>query len=504
MRRILAAAFILGFAVSVHAGSNALSCEAQYLKASESLQPASCVTLRRAWATYAAGYADSTDEAVEMLAPLASNLKVDALGRCMQRSLPPPFATLDVVVPDGYQEEYKHAKVMVDGRFINFTDPLGQLTLTVKAGRHIVTAVGHDGFSISNQVDLSGRSDGSVTVAWPGDSFTITESRTGALPRDCKDLHLKMFRSNVAEVLDGSSPTSKVMATPSLDHLDAVLLASSGEVEDVTDLFTYEDHAAVTTRCGEMLARIAHPEPWRLLVAGRDAAGRPTAGERRIWLAGTTLRGRVVVEGATEESLTCPTRLYHSGDPEPFFSQTTNGRFQGDSLPAGDYTIRAVHSIGRDGYIGTQTIRLSGDAPIELRLLKFDRGSSPDPIDQPRLPIVALGFTLDEAGHFVPTHFHRNQFWLNDLPSLSAASLAKMKAALRPDQNYLIAEVVDPQGRVVLRTMSGPQMHMLETEKDFFPDLPRTRAKTLRLTGRLPEQTATFDLTELAKLEPKN
>ncbi len=174
MRQALAAALVLAFAASVHAGSSTLSCEAQYLKASESLQPASRLQLRRAWATYAAGYADSTDEAVEMLAPLAANLKVDALARCMQRSLPPPFATLDIIVPKGYQEEFKHAKVKVDDRLINHTDDLDQLTLTVNAGRHIVTAIGYLGGSISKFVDLRGRSDGSVTVAPPTVYLDIT------------------------------------------------------------------------------------------------------------------------------------------------------------------------------------------------------------------------------------------------------------------------------------------------------------------------------------------
>ena len=497
MRQALAVALALAFAASVHAGSSTLSCEAQYLKASESLQPASRLQLLRAWATYAAGYADSTDEAVEMLASLAANLKVDALARCMQRSLPPPFGTLDIIVPDGYQGEFAHATVKVDDRLVNHTDDLGQLTLTVKSGRHIVTAVAAPGYSISRLVDLRGRTSGSVNVEWAGEGLSITESDYGGLPQDCKGLHLQLVHSNVVELLNGSAEILKY--TQPMVRLDAVLLAANGEVEDVTDLFTFENGFAVTTHCGEMLGRIVHPEPWRLLLAGRDAAGTPISSARRIWFTGTTLQGRLIVEGATNEELSGPFSLYRRGDPEEFSGSIIGDRFPGNSLPAGDYTLRVIAGVGHDIYSDTRILRLAGNAPIEIRLQKLERPVRLDPIGEVLLPVVNLGFFVDDSGHLVPRSFHQNDRSLTFLPSLSAASIAKMKDD-PAYHNYVIAEVVDPQGRVVQRTMVG---QLSPRTVSFYPELLVTRAKTLRLTGWLAEMTSTFDLTELAKLESK-
>src|SRR5258708_16881544 len=131
-------------------------------------------------------------------------------------------------------------------------------------------------------------------------------------------------------------------------------------------------------------------------------------------------------------------------------------------------------------------------------------------IADPLLPIVRLGLTLDEAGHFLPTFFYRREFRLTGLPSRSAASIAKMKED-DSGHDYVMAQVLDPPGRVVQQTMAmvvQQTEYMQEsmkpgTPKHFYPDLPGTRAKTLRLTGRLPEMTSTFDLSELAKMESK-
>lgn len=493
MRRTVAAAFALVVAATAYGRPGALSCEGQYAKAAESLQPAARVLLRRAWATYAAGYAGSTDEALDALAPLTSNLKVDALARCIQRSLPPPSAVLHVTVSPGGGKSYGGA-VRLDGRV---AAEVGQVDITAGRGRHIVTASsgGADDQTIAKLVDLREGSNASVTIdEGSAIGVAIDEAPLGGLPDKCTELHLSLTRLNP----EGSA------STPVMKRFDAVLLAAKGEVQDVTDLFTFGDGTAATMRCGELEQRLQQPAPWQLLVAGRDGAGRALTGVLEVWPYHGLLRGRVV--GVYPKRSSLDVIIIRTSDGKQYAGSILENSFTAD-LPPGEYTITPMQRMNTgEEYQATQTIQFTGERALDFTL---KAGPPPEQYVQESQLIrsVSLWFNIDDAGqHFVPTAFSPGRFLLRDLHLASMESVAQ-SARFESTRPYIVVETYDAQGRFLWRAhMTGGYQHSPLAPlagMQLGVNLPLARVKSVRVYGRPQEQPADYDVSDLAKLEKK-